>query len=425
MRKKIIILGGGFGGLKAVNTLAKKIKKLDLNNEYEVILIDKKPYHTYTPLLYEVATTSKETADYTELKSLVAYPFEQLFKNEEVKFIQGKVFDISLTQKIISLEKEILKFDYLIIALGSETNYFNIKGLKENSFCLKSFNDAIAIRDAIVSKIEINQKKIKILIGGGGSTGVELASEIKEWLYEIEKKEKNGFLSEVIIIEGHQSVLYGLDKKVIKKVSQRLNKLGIKIKTGHFIKELGNKKAILDNGEEISFDIFVWAGGIKAPLITEKIPCQKEEKGGRIKTTKEMECILKNNNLSLKGKIYAIGDTVCFYDSSGNPIPAVARAAITQGKIAAQNIVEEIKNEKGIKSIKKHYFKPKNYPYIIPVGGKYAVAKIGPIIIAGFWGWLFKGLVEIYYLISIMPFSRALTIWLKGLKVFIQNDRLG
>ncbi len=110
---------------------------------------------------------------------------------------------------------------------------------------------------------------------------------------------------------------------------------------------------------------------------------------------------------------------VCVHDADGNSVPMVARAAIIQGTIAAKNIIRDIRGQPHLK------YAPKNYPYIIPVGGKYAIAKIGPVITCGFFGWILKGLVELNYLFSIMPNVRALKIWLKGLKIFIQNDRLG
>ena len=104
----------------------------------------------------------------------------------------------------------------------------------------------------------------------------------------------------------------------------------------------------------------------------------------------------------------------------------MAKAAISQANVAAKNIINEIKNEQSLsKSYSPTSYKPKSYPYIIPIGGKFAIAKIGPIAISGFWAWVLKGLVELNYLISIMPFWKAIRIWLKGLKIFIQNDRLG
>ncbi|MEX2410610.1 MAG: hypothetical protein WD607_04435, partial [Candidatus Paceibacterota bacterium] len=114
---------------------------------------------------------------------------------------------------------------------------------------------------------------------------------------------------------------------------------------------------------------------------------------------------------------YAIGDISCIYDpKTGNPTPAVARSAIEQGRIVAHNILN--------KNNPKEY-KYKKYPYIIPIGGKYAVAKIGPIVFSGFIAWVFKGVVELNYFLSILPFFKALKVWFKGLKIFIKNDRLG
>jgi len=196
--------------------------------------------------------------------------------------------------------------------------------------------------------------------------------------------------------------------------------------TNEIIKQAMANEVLTQGGKNIPFDILIWTGGVKASSLTQKLPLKKEKRG-RIEIGSALECLPQSPDLKVTGHIYAIGDIACSYDpETGRPVPQVARAAISQGKIAAKNIIEDIKKHAGLsKKTFTYTYKPINYPYIIPVGGKYAVAKIGPLIISGFWGWILKGLVEFNYLISIMPFGKALKIWLKGLRVFIQNDRLG
>ncbi|MEK7086652.1 MAG: FAD-dependent oxidoreductase, partial [Patescibacteria group bacterium] len=313
-----------------------------------------------------------------------------------------------------------LKFDYLVLALGSETNYFDIPGLKENSFALKTFEDAIKIRDAIWLKVSemkdlpTDAKNLQIVIGGGGSTGVELAGEIKEWLCEKEIGSKCNI--QTTIIERAPTVLSSFSEKVIKMVNERLGKLDIKIMSNESINKVIPKAVVLESGKIIPFDIFVWTGGVKIPAVAMKLGLKTNE---RIETTPFLECLPVKHGSELNSKVFAIGDNA----GSG---PQVARAAIIEADIAAKNIIEEIKKENNLcREARRYRYKPKNYPYIIPVGGKFAVAKIGPFVISGFWGWFLKGLVELNYLISIMPFWKALKIWFTGLRIFIQNDRLG
>lgn len=426
MSKKIVILGGGFGGLRTALTLSKKLKHLPSKGEYEVVLVDRYPYHTFTPLLYEAATTSQEIADYLELKSLVTYRLETLLQNKNISCVKDKVLHIDIKERIAHLEKSKIQFDYLVLGLGSETSFFNIPGLKENALTLKTFDDAVAIRNLVLSRIEDGGEDINIIIGGGGSTGVELAAELRGWISQIEQGAKQKCSVNIKIVEASPTVMYGFDKKIIAKVERRLTKLGVEIIAGAPIKEVGKNKVILENRDPLPYNILIWTGGVQASTITKKLPV-KTEKRGRIEVVSGQECLPESPDLKVYEHIYAIGDIACVYDPiTKKPIPQVARAAIEQGEIAAKNIIEDIKKDNRLtKSAKQYVYKPKNYPYIIPVGGKYAVAKFGPIVVAGFLGWILKGLVELNYLRSIMDFGKALKIWLKGLWVFIQNDRLG
>ncbi|MBI3046547.1 MAG: FAD-dependent oxidoreductase [Candidatus Harrisonbacteria bacterium] len=426
MRKKIVILGAGFGGIKAVFELCKKLRRFGLSAQYEIILVDRNQYHTYTPTLYEIATTSKTTASQLNLKNIVTFPLKTVFKKIDAALIKGSVTNVDLIEGDIHLaDGRKLKFDYLVLALGAETNYFNIPGLKENSFTLKTFLDALKIREAIWNKVEEGAGKIKIAVGGAGATGVELASEIKSWACEFEAERKCNV--SVQIIEGMPTILPGLDVRVIKLVARRLRKIGVELLLNEFIQKVEPGRIFLKSGLIAECDILIWTGGVKAVSLMGSLPLKKEQKG-RVITAGEMECLPQSEDLKLYGKIYALGDAICFYDpETGRPIPLLAEAAIQQAKIAAHNIFEDIKLAEGFSKKASHKkFVPGKYPYIIPVGGKYAVAKFGPLVIWGFPGWVLKGLVELYYLLfNVLPPFRAFKIWLKGLWIFMKNDRLG
>jgi len=408
-KKTIVIIGAGFGGLRAATLLGRKIKKRGLKNQYKIVLIDSNTYHTYTPLLYEAATTDKETANYVQIKNLVTYPVAELIKKLPIRFIQNEIVGLDLIKGLVycksfEITHEELKFDYLILAPGSETNYFNIPGLKENSLTLKSFLDALKIRNAMLEATAV-KKNTRIVIGGGGSTGVELAGELKEWLPELS----------IAIIEAAPNILMGFEPKVVSRVQKRLNKLKIELLVNKTITEAKKNLLSLKDGSTINFDILIWCGGVKASGLIRKLPLKTETKG-RIEVEEAMSCLPHTENLKLYGQVYGIGDAVCCYDPvTKKPMPMVARAAISQATVAVNNILG--------KNLK--FYCPKTYPYVIPVGGKYAVAKIGPFIFSGIIGWLLKGLVELNYLLSIMPIGYALKTWLRGLYVFIKNDRLG
>ncbi len=425
MKKNIVILGAGFGGLRATKQIYKGLKKFSLLDGYQIFLIDKNDFHSFTPLWYEIATTSKQLADNLKLKSLVAYPLAELLGEMKIEIITDEIQKIDLAQGAISLKNSLLGFDYLILAFGTETNYFDIPGLRENSIGFKSFGDTIAARDAIwdavVKRKDLPSKDLKnlqILIGGGGSTGVEMACEIKTWACELQKELNTSCDIQVTIIELQPRVLASLDERVAKKIEGRLAKLNIKTLTNEKINKVIPKAIVLESGKIIPFDILIWTGGIRVPAIIQKLPLQFDEKM-RIKTADTFESLPQNDKTKLKGKNFAIGDI----SSKGFQ---VARQAIAEADIAAKNIIEEIKKENGLnEKPRSHIFKSKIYPYVVPAGGKFAIAKFGPFIIAGFPAWILKGIIELTYLISIMPATKAIKIWFRGLFIFIKNDRLG
>lgn len=424
--RKILILGAGFGGLRVALKLGRMIERSGLKNRYHIFLVDRNDHHTYTPLLYEVATTSKDTANISKLHEIATYKIDPIIKGLPVTFIKAWVQKLDVVDAHIHLKDgRKLAYDYLVIALGSETNYFDIPGLKEHAFPLKTFQDAVRVRETIWDLALTETKDIRVVIGGGGPTGVELASELKVWCGELEKTFKRCRL-EVTIIQGNKTILAGFAPKLIAKVLRRLARLGIQIITEERIVRAEKNKAVLRSGREISCDLLVWAGGVRAAETVSQLPLQCEEKG-RIEVAGPMECLPATPNLKLHSKVYALGDAVCFYDPlTKKSVPGVARAAISQGTVVARNIFEDIKKDEGlVREVHHREYHPMEYPYIVPVGGKFAVAKIGPFIINGFFGWVLKGLVELNYLTSIMPIGRALRIWFTGLKTFIQNDRLG
>ncbi len=423
--KNIVILGGGFAGLSAAKVLStyfSRINKQDFD-KYKIILIDQRDYQTFTPLLYEIATTDPQTADYNGLKSLVAYPFSKVLDLDLIDFVKGEIQSVDFGEKIVNLKGGRIAFDYLILALGSEADYYNIPGLEKYSLTLKSFNDAIAIRNSILFKSDMDPSRpVQIVIGGGGPTGVELAGEIREWACHLGAKQR--FCSvEVSLVSGSESILAGFDKKVVQKAVLRLESLGVNMINNLLIQSVAEDQVILSDGSVLGYDVFIWTGGVKAAdIIDQKQKIKKDPKKGRVFVTELLAGIVNSpEKTEVMENVYVAGDIAFYKDQkTGEVSPMTAKVAIDQGAIAAANLISALKGRN-----RKFKFKLRRYPYVIPIGGKFAVAKIGRFVLTGVLGWLFKGLVEFNYLISIMPFWTALKIWLKGLYLFTRNDRLG
>ena len=435
--KTILILGAGFGGLHTALYLGKKIKRAGLDKQYEIMLVDKNDYHTYTPTLYEIATTSKETADYLQLKRIVTFPIRDIVQGLPITFRQGIIKNLDIERGTVIFEDgQVAPYEYAVIALGSVTNDFGIPGVREYALEMKTFLQALEIRDRLFELLDEyhdpledkSQKERRIVVGGGGSAGVELAGELAEWIFD-PMYPKNCHIK-ISIIEGGKTVLNNFDPRIVAAATKRLKKLGVELMTDESILGVHEEKIYLKSGRAVPYDLFIWTGGVKAPDMLGKISLQIE-KQGKIKVQEEMLCISGTPHLHIAGMVYGIGDSICFYDpKTQRPIAGVARAAMSQGTVVAKNIFEDIRMAEGLipktqnNNLHKKYT-PMNYPYVIPVGGKWAVAKVGPIIIKGFLGWILKGLVELNYILSVMPLKKALGIWFAGLRIFIKNDRLG
>ncbi len=423
-RKTIVILGAGFGGLHCARGVAKEVKKHGLTDRYRVLLIDQNDYHTYTPTLYEVATTSEETANQLELKKIVTFPIKEGIGSLPIDFVKTKIIEIDVMNGDIHTETgTVIGFDYLVLALGSQTNYFNIPGLEEYSLPMKSFLDALHIREQLLlTADEEETSRLEIVIGGGGSTGVEVAGEVKLWLSHLKRRDVG-----ISIVEGSLSVLSPFGKAIVLKAQKRLEKLGVAVWVNERIASVASGKVILASGKELPYDVLIWTGGVKPNQLMSTLHMKTDPSGSRVIATEGMTCLPERDDLKFYGSIYALGDGVCFIDpATDKPIPGVARAAISQANIVSNNLIQEIlAAEKMVAVPNIQKYKPMNYPYVIPIGGKYAIAKIGPLIMTGFPAWLFKGFIELYYLSSVLPLHKALKTWIKGFFMFIKNDRLG
>lgn len=415
--KHIVILGAGFGGLQAALTLSKKLKRHRLLEQYSIVLVDRNPFHTFTPLLYEIAATSPETASDLKLQALVSFPLGKLIGKRNITLVEDNFIAADLDRKIVTLSKSKIEFAYLVIALGSESYYFDIPGLDKYALSLKTFDDAIRIRDRIVSAFRgAERRNVRIIVGGGGPNGVEIASEIRQWIPELEEEcDRMNCDAEITIVEGAARVLAAFDEKASERAMKRLHKLGILALLNTRITRADERKVYLNDGTTKEYDVFIWTGGVKTNSLIDSLPLKK---GGRGGIEVDANTVPSDAGYDF---IFAIGDNALLYNPlTHTPTPLMARPAIIEGRIAAENIIATI-----TKKNQKRAYPFRSYPYIAPFGGKYAIAKVGRFTFSGIFAWVFKGFTELSYFLSIMPFWIAVGVWLKGLTIFIRNDRLG
>ncbi len=418
-KKSVVILGAGFGGLRAAMDVSKSLRRLKLLDRYEVVLVDRNDCHLYIPLLYKVAASP--TADEEEN---CTYDIATLLEDLPIRFVTAAVASLNLPDgniylkssgKQAGLPSENLHADYLIIALGSETNFFGIPGMQENALQLKTLESALQIRETIKAAFDIGSRpgaaEIKIVIGGAGPNGIELASEIRLWANRVQKENRNVRVS-VSIVEAMPGILNGFDARAAKIAAQRLAKLGIEVKTNMKITGVSTNEIAVAESAPIPFDAFIWTGGVKTPDLLTTLPVAKDQRGKPL-AKNDMACVAGTPDLKIAPMVYGIGDSVCFMDPrTGRAVPAVAHIAILEGQIAARNVIAEIKRtELGAHEFLASVYRPSEYPWVIPAGENWAIAKLGPFVFDGWLGWEFSRFVELYYLLMIMSPVRAWRAW--------------
>ena len=385
--KEVVILGGGFAGVAAVYSLLKKHPK-----NTRVTLIDKNTFHTFTPSLYETATAEQP-------KKNIAIPLRAIFPRRVV-FVKAEIAGIDDEKKVVQIKDgEDIPYDYLIITLGSQTNFYHIPGLEEYGLPLKSVKEALEIKKKIHEVFYEKNKDgtgMRVLIGGGGFSGTEFAGELISYRHKLcgGKEHKVHQCMRIGIVQGSNMLLNELDSSVSKIAEKRVKEGGVELLFGGHIAKVTKDAVIIDNGKEYLYDILVWTGGIKAnPIIAASgFPLNHH---GQIQV---------DEFLRVRGttSVFAAGDIAEYIDPiSGKPAPGVAQVAEEEGKIAGENVARHIK---GQFPVMYHY---RHFGYVVPLHGKYAVADLGRIKLSGIWGWFLQQLVFLRYLLGIMPITKA------------------
>lgn len=414
--RNIVILGAGFAGIRVAQDLTKKLNKPG----YDIILIDRSDLHVFHGDLYEVATAfNKKITEQclTGLKQTVATPIKDLIDSKCVQFLQDEVLDISHELKEIALKRSgQLHYDYLVVALGSDTNYFDIPGLKQHSFSLKTVQDAIKIDchlDQLFFKLWKSKeiRDVYITVGGGGATGVEMAGELVNYVKCLTEKYDYP-LSRVTVqlIEGSDK-LVGLPKKGTDIILKRYKKKGMKIYLESFITEVTDSQIVLKladgSSEKLAYDFLIWTGGVMINPIVQKA-LGNADKRGAMPVNPFLQSERDRN-------IFVAGDCA-YYAWEGGKLPMMAQIAYREAATVAENIVHLIEGRELGK------FTATDPKLLIPLGGKYALLVWGKHILKGFLPWIFKRLIYFKYTLSILPFFKALRKFTHSTKVFVEND---
>ncbi|MBI2514666.1 NAD(P)/FAD-dependent oxidoreductase [Candidatus Wolfebacteria bacterium] len=420
--KRIVILGGGFGGVNAYLELTKLFRSS--KKKAEITLVDEKDYFDFLPLIHEVATGSLASSG-------VIRPFRQIIKEHDGRFLQGKVLEVNLDKQIVSIDQyplEIneppkvvsLAYDFLILGLGSETEYYDIPGAAEYSFTLKTLTDARKIKYLLVDRFEQaeaapEEEKKKLLcfvIVGGGPTGVELAGEIADLINdELYRAFPNlRGISQVQLIQRAKTLVPHEEEWFQKQTLKILKKkMKVKVLLDQRVLEI-TADGVQIKGNFIPCRNVFWTAGVKAKnlKIKSKKPLEYEEKTRRIKVQNTL-------NSSSYPNLFMVGDQAWICDKENHqPYPMRAQFAMREGRRAARNIWRMIDN----KPLQEFHWQDKGF--LLSLGKGVALARVLGFRLQGPLAWL---IYRLAYLINIIGFRAKLTTGMEWLiNLFLARD---
>lgn len=385
-KKKIVVLGGGFGGLTAAQALDKLLRR---NKNVEITLINKGPNQIYLTELHEVAGNRIPPDG-------VKYSLETALEETRIKLVVDDIQKADLKERKLYGIDGVYAFDYLILACGSEPTFFGIPGMKENAFTLWSHEDALRIREQIIKMFKAastepdeakRREYLTFVVGGGGFTGIEMVGELVEWIedlcidYNIKRSEVS-----LMVVEALPKILPNLSDSLIEKATNYLKRKGVRILTNSPITNVSVDSFTLKSGEVIRTRTLIWTGGVQANSFSASIGLKTASRG-RIVTNEYMQ--------TSEPGIYAIGDNCCFIGKDGKPMPALVESAMQSGKCAAYNIAAEINNKP---------LKPLNlklHGNMVSIGAEYCVAEVMGFKLTGFLAMAIKHLADMHYLFGI------------------------
>jgi NADH:ubiquinone reductase (H+-translocating) len=331
MKKETVVIGGGFAGLNLVKHLAK-------GGNFHVTLVDMNNYHLFPPLLYQVATGFLDASNIT-------YPFRKLFRgNGDIRFRLGRLQKVMSNDNKVLLSTGELSYDYLVLATGTETNYFGMENIRRVALPMKTVDDAIEIRNYVLQKMEeltiepdkaIKKKLGTVVIAGGGPTGVEIAgmlAEMRKSILHRDYPELTGLQPRICLVDGASTLLGAMSGRSQKYTHDALRKMGVEVHLNTNVKDYVNDKVIFADGKTIETKILFWTAGVTSRVF-EGMPEESYGRGSRLLADEYNKVIGTRN-------IYAIGDT-CLLTSDGNfpqGHPQLAQVALQQGRNLAANL---------------------------------------------------------------------------------------
>ncbi len=403
---RVVIIGGGFAGV----ALAKKLSK----QEVQVILLDKNNYHTFQPLLYQVSTGGLEPDS-------IAYPIRKILKDfPNFYFRLASVQEIDTQNDIVKTNIGDLKFDYLVVASGSTTNFFGNLDIEKHSMAMKTIPQSLNLRSLILENFEdalltsdLHERNalMNFVIVGGGPTGVELAgalAEIKKGILPKDYPDLDTRLAQIHIVQSGDRILQGMSEKASQKAEDFLEKLGVNIWKNVRVTNYDGKTVTTNSDLTFETATVVWAAGVKGATIKGLDAEDLVTKGNRI---------VVNTFSQIQGfeHIFAIGDVACMsLEESPFGLPMMAQPAIQQGEQLGDNLIRTIEN----KPLKPFVYKDKGS--MATIGRNKAVVDLKKFKFQGIFAWYVWMFVHLFFLIG---FRNRMVVFVNWVYNYVRFDR--
>lgn len=400
-KKRVVIVGGGLGGLRLAEDL--------YGSGMQVVLIDKNNFHQFPPLIYQIASAGIDP-------SSISFPFRQIFrKRKDFYFRMAEARMVDSEKKILQTSIGKIDYDYLVLAAGATTNFFGNKNIEEWAIPMKTVPEAMGLRNALLSNFERaltcateeeRQELLNVVIVGGGATGVEIAgalAEMRRYVIPYDYPDMDSSLMHIYLIEAGDRLLAGLSQESSQKAYEFLKSMGVDIQFGKMVTDYRDHKVIMKDGTEIPTRTFLWVSGIRANAM----PGIDESHMGRGFRFKVDEY----NRIPGVEDVFAIGDQ-CLQTSDAaypNGHPQVAQVAIQQAKNLAKNLKLI---DQGADSSELTAFRYKNLGSMATIGRNKAVVEIGKFRSQGFFAWVLWLVVHLRSILGVKNKVMVLLNWL-------------
>src|SRR5215813_1776260 len=403
----VVVIGGGFGGLKAARTLAKY--------PVRVTLIDRRNHHLFQPLLYQVATAGLSPGE-------IAAPIRSILHgHRNVHVLLGEVVDIDVTNRMVKLTDAKVSYNYLVIAAGATHSYFGHNEWEPLAPGLKTIEDALEIRRRVLLAFELAERQaaegegqipLNFVVVGGGPTGVELAGTLAEIARHVLAHEFvyiDPKQTRIILLEGGPRVLPAYAEDLSRSAEEQLRKLGVDVRTSTMVTSI-DADAVCVGETRIPAVVVLWAAGVAASPLGRKLGVPVD-RAGRVGVDRD---------LSIPGhrEVFVIGDLAAFKDERGNLLPGVAPVAMQEGVAVAKNIGRDLE---GKERVPFRYFDKGS---LATIGRAAGVAQFGKVHISGYFAWLAWLFIHIFFLIGFKNRILVMIQWAWSYLTYERGARL-